>query len=83
MPTHVALEHLDDVAGFRDEASIGLHIAERRQLELQRAETFRESDLLFATEMLPGENEQRVLQPRTMKFAPRRVIERGQLHTGH
>ena len=63
--------------------AVGLHVAERCQVELERSEAPGKSDLFIATEMLAGKNQQRVLEPRGVELVPHRVVDRGDLHPGH
>ena len=56
VPTHVALQHLHDfVVGFVGaHAAVRAHVAEGREAEFERAESFRERHLFVVGEMLAG-----------------------------
>ena len=60
-----------------------LHVAERCKVELERSKSPGEGDLLIATEVLTGENEKRVLEPRSVEIVPRRVVQRGEPDARH
>jgi len=84
MPSHVALDDLQDVVvGVVDECAVRLHVADRRPFKLERSESLGEGDLLVAAQMLAGEDEQRVLQPDGVEITPHRVVECGKPKTRH
>ena len=78
MPSHVALEDLDDVIGIVVSAkrSVGPYIAERSQFELELAESLCEHDLFLVGEMLIRKDEQCVFEPSGVHFRKAGVVDR-------
>ena len=80
MPAHVAFEDLDDivVVGLDAQRAVGPDVADRCHVELKRPEAPGKADLLVARQVLTGKDQQRMLEPGLVQFAPAFVIDRGQ-----